>query len=218
MSKYMIHTMPKRLWYVEDYLIPSMLKQGIQKDQIRVYCDPGIGCLKSCMEAFKSVGNNYEGTWHMQDDVIICHNFKEQTENWDWNDGIVCGFCCKYDNPEDTGIVPVQKMWWSFPCIRIPNNIAYGCATWYYTYMEGNDVYTDFLKDGVNDDWIFRHYVWDHYKDMTAINLVPNLVDHIDYLIGGTVNSSKRTVQIRSKYWKDEYLVNQLEEELCHNT
>lgn len=216
MAQYLIHTMPKRLWYVNKYLIPSMVKQGIQKDQIRVYCDSGIGCLESCMEAFKSVGNNYEGTWHLQDDVIVCHDFKEQTEKLD--NGIVCGFCCKYDNPEDTGIVPVQKMWWSFPCIRIPNNIAYECATWYYRYLKGNTIYDEYLKSGVNDDWVFRHYVWDYYKDMAALNLVPNLVDHIDYLIGGTVNSSKRIVQIRSKYWEDEYLVNQLEEELCRNT
>ena len=32
--KYMIHTCEARLWYVEEYLIPSMLKQGIKEDDI----------------------------------------------------------------------------------------------------------------------------------------------------------------------------------------
>ena len=29
MAKYLIHTYPKRIWYVNGYLIPSMIKQGI---------------------------------------------------------------------------------------------------------------------------------------------------------------------------------------------
>lgn len=215
MSRYMIHTMPKRLWYVNKYLIPSMLDQGIEEQDIIVHCDNGKGCLEACMEGFSKLQEG-GGTWHLQDDVIISSKFKQQTEFYDV--GIVCGFCCVYDEDKEPGIVPARDMWWSFPCIRIPNYIATGCANWYYNYMKGNDVYRDFLKDGVNDDWIFKHYVWDHYKYQEVINLAPNLVDHIDYLIGGTVNSSKRTVQIRSKYWEDEYLVNQLEEELCHNT
>ena len=49
---------------------------------------------------------------------------------------------------------------------------------------------------------------------MPAINLNPNIVDHIDYLIGGTVNSSKRSMQIRSRFWQDEYLVEELEKKL----
>lgn len=215
MTQYMIHTMPKRLWYVNDYLIPSMKKQGIEDSQILIQCDDGRGCLESCMQGFDTVQGN-GGTWHIQDDVIIARDFKKQTEQHDM--GIVCGFCCMYDGELTGGVVPVQDMWWSFPCIRIPNYIAKECAQWYFKYMRKNRVYEDFLKDGVNDDWIFRHFVWDHYGWMEAINLIPNLVDHIDYLIGGTVNSDKPIRQIRARYWDDEKLVDELEKQLCQNT
>ena len=212
----MIHAMWKRLWYVEEYLIPSMETQGIDREQIIVYCDEGEGNLKSCMKAFGMVEGN-TGTWHLQDDVIISHDFKEKTEQYD--KGVVCGFCSMYDNENMTGTVPVQKMWFSFPCIRIPDKVARGCSEWYFQYMERNPSYTAYTKDGANDDWMFRHYVWDYYKDNTALNLTPNIVDHIDYLIGGTVNSNTtRKVIIRSKYWEDEYLVEELEKKLKYRT
>ena len=79
MAQYLIHTYPKRLWYVEQYLIPSMLAQGIDKASIIVYNDVNKeGNLLSCMKAFASVNNDDNGTWHLQDDVLICKDFKER--------------------------------------------------------------------------------------------------------------------------------------------
>lgn len=208
----MIHAMPKRMWYVEDYLIPSMLEQGIDEENILVYNDSQYeGNLRACMNAFHSLGD-WEGTWHLQDDVIISSNFKEATETHDV--GIVCGFCSKYDGANPPGRVPASRMWFSFLCIRIPNQIARGCAKWVDKYVIGNPVYKEYWDGGVNDDYMFRRYVWDYYKQAQALNLAPNIVDHVDYLIGGTVNSSKRIVQIRSTYWEEENLVEKLEKEL----
>ena len=52
-TKYLIHAMPKRMWYVEKYLIPSMIEQGIAKENIRVYNDEkGEGNLRACLNAF----------------------------------------------------------------------------------------------------------------------------------------------------------------------
>lgn len=213
MAKYMVHAMPKRIWYVNEYLIPSMLAQGIKEEDIRVYNDINReGNLKACMHAFEQVDDSAEGTWHLQDDVIISHDFKEKTEEYD--SGIVCGFKSEYDGDIEPGIVPARQMWFSFLCIRIPNAYAKGCANWVFNYMIGNQAYRKYWKDGVNDDWMFRHYVWSYYKKEQALNLAPNIVDHIDYLIGGTVNSNKKIRQIRSKYWEDEYLVEELEQKL----
>lgn len=208
MSKYMIHTMPKREWYVRDFLIPSMLAQGIDESCIKVYNDvENAGNLKACINAFSEVEGN-GGTWHLQDDIIISHDFKEQTEAHD--DGIVCGFKSFYDGDNPAGIVNREQMWFSFLCIRIPNNIATDCAEWIRHYMIGNPVYAEWWEDGKNDDMLFRKYLEQYHKDIKALNLNPNIVDHIDYLIGGTVNSSKRIRQIRSKHWTDEYLVDEL--------
>ena len=45
--KYMIHCCPKRMWYVEEYLIPSMLRQGIDRDSIIIWNDNKGGEIKS---------------------------------------------------------------------------------------------------------------------------------------------------------------------------
>lgn len=216
MAKYLIHTVPKRLWYVEEYLIPSMLEQGINQKDIKVYNDDKVeGNLRACMHAFQSVDDDAEGTWHLQDDVIISHDFKEKTEKYD--EGIVCGFKSLYDEKVPAGEVPVFSMWFSFPCIRIPNKIAIECADWTLNKMIGNSVYKEWWEKGVNDDLFFRRYVWEYYKNEKALNLSPNIVDHIDYLIGGTVNSNARIRQIRSVCWEDEYLVDELAAKLLYN-
>ena len=213
MAKYMIHTMPKRLWYVDEYLIPSMVLQGIKQSDIQIYNDEKQeGNLKACMNAFLQMPDDADGTWHLQDDIIISSKFRQTTEAVDY--GIVCGFKSMYDGDRKAGAVDFKDSWFSFLCIRIPNYIARRCAEWVNTYMIGNPVYREYWESGVNDDWMFRQFINTEYPNTLAINLKPNIVDHIDYLIGGTVNSNKRITQIRAKYWEDEYLVDELADRL----
>lgn len=212
-TKYMIHAVPKRMWYVTEFLIPSMVDQGIDRENISVYVDENkLGNLKACMEAFKSVDNNKHGTWHLQDDVLISRNFKEVTEKYD--DGIVCGFCSIYDKNHLPGKVSLKEMWFSFPCIRIPNKIANDCADWVLNKIIGNPIYKDFWKDGKNDDWAFRSYLENFYKRITAINLNPNIVEHIDYLIGGTSSGIERDKKAVARFWQDRDLVIELKNKL----
>lgn len=213
MTKYMIHAYPKRMWYVEKYLIPSMLKQGIEKVNINIYNDvKGEGNLRSCLNAFLSVPDDDSGTWHIQDDVLICKDFKTRTESL--NKGIVCGFSSFYDKQNDmTGEVARDKMWYSFPCIRIPNQYALQSAKWIEEDIIGNPVYKEFWEKGVNDDWAFRLWLKTFHTDEIATNVSPNLVEHIDYLIGGG-SGGQRKRQARSRYWTDIDLVKDLEEQL----
>lgn len=212
MAKYMIHTYPKRLWYVKEYLIPSMLAQGIDKRAITVYNDSsGKGNLLACMDAFASVPEDDSGTWHIQDDVIICRDFKKRTEEND--DGLVCGFSTLFydgDLEEKKGIVTRQNMWFSFPCIRIPNKMARECSEWITKYIIGNPVYQRYWQDGVNDDWAFRLYLQQFHGNCTALNITPCLVDHIDYLIGGGSGKKQRKRPVRAQYWEDDNLVEEL--------
>ena len=214
MAKYLIHTYPKRLWYVENFLIPSMVKQGIKLADINVYNDADCeGNLRACMKAFASVEDDDKGTWHLQDDVIICKDFKERTEWYD--NGLVCGFSSlKYDGDIEwrKGAVKQGDMWFSFPCIHIPNQWARECSEWVLKYIIGNPVYYDFWKNGVNDDWAFRKYVNEFHKDAVALNIMPCLVDHIDYLIGGESGKKKRNHPVRAQYWTDNDLVDELED------
>lgn len=219
MAKYLIHAYPPRMWYVTQYLVPSMLKQGIEEVNITIYNDSkGEGNLRSCLNAFASCDGN-GGTWHIQDDVIICHNFKERTEQYD--NGIVCGFSSYFDGWHNQnagpGTINNSRMWFSFPCIRIPNQYARECAEWVDKYIIGNFAYEDKWKKGVNDDWCFREFMKTNYPNEMAINLAPNLVDHIDYLLGGG-SGGKRSRPVRAVYWEDIDLVKELENKINGRT
>lgn len=215
MPKYMIHTYPKRLWYVERYLIPSMLEQGIEKFNITVYNDDkGEGNLRACMHAFESCPDDDNGTWHLQDDVIICKDFRKRT-TW-YDNGLVCGFSSTlYDGDIQSkkGAVSRADMWFSFPCIRIPNKWARDCAKWVFDYIIGNPVYRKYWEKGANDDWAFRQWLKTFQPNCVALDIMPNLVDHIDYLIGGG-SGGPRQHPVRSQYWIDEDLVEGLKHAL----
>lgn len=211
MSKYLIHTYPKRMWYVEEYLIPSMLKQNIAEVDITIYNDSRCeGNLRACLNAFQSVPDDENGTWHLQDDIIICKDFKERTERFD--EGLVAGFSSYYDDRKhgSAGVVTQDKMWFSFPCIRIPNQYARQSAKFTEENIIGNEVYRVYWEKGVNDDWCFRQWLTAYHKDDTALNLAPNLVDHIDYLLGGG-SGGQRKREVRAKYFNDIDLIQELE-------
>lgn len=212
MAKYLIHAYPKRMWYVNDYIIPSMLKQGINREDISIYNDEkGEGNLRACMNAFASVPDDEVGTWHLQDDICISHDFKQRTEWYD--NGLVCGFSSlTYDGDIEykKGAVRRDDMWFSFPCIRIPNKWARECSEWVLKYIIGNPVYKQYWETGRNDDWAFRTYLSTFHKDCVALNIMPCLVDHVDYLLGGGSGGTRKK-QCRAQYWEDDDIIKELE-------
>ena len=114
--KYIIHACNKRMWYVEEFLVPSMRRQGIRNDDITVYLDrEEIGCLFSTMEIFRECGKDGMDAWHLQDDVAISLDFAEKTAEHD--DGLVFGFWHQiYDDTDlRSGFVPVQEMGYPSP-------------------------------------------------------------------------------------------------------
>lgn len=217
MPRYMIHTCKKREWYVSQYLLPSMLEQGIPKKSITIQLDKSeIGCLDSKMKAFQSCVLP-GGTWHLQDDIIISDDFAEMTDTYDY--GIVCGIATDYDKERRTvtGLTDIYNMWYSFPCIRIPNRIAVGCGDWFYSDLYHNPVYRNLVNSRKRDDEVFKMYLDTAHSDVTVINLSPNIVDHIDYLIGGSVINAKRTQDARALYFNDAYKIKELENMLKKN-
>ena len=209
MNNYIIHACPERMWYVEKYLIPSMKIQGIKDIDVR--CDTEhIGNLESCMQIFASLAGD-GGAWHMQDDVIICHDFRKKTEIYDY--GVVCGFTSTASTKD--GIVKPNHMWWSFPCIRIPNWIARECAEWFYESAKNADEYAEWIQMNKNDDGFFREFLQHKYPYMDVTNLKPNLVDHVDFLIGGSVvNRQRDNKRVQAQYFEDKRLVMRLSEKL----
>lgn len=214
MAKYIIHACPDRMWYVNEYLVSSMKEQGI--DNIVIECDyKQVGNLQSCMDIFSRMGEP-GGAWHLQDDVIICRDFKERTE-LHTND-IVCGFVIKKDeNYNHVGHVKPKNMWWSFPCIYIPNMLARDCANW-FSHAKYRSNYSWMVATKKYDDTVFKEFLLQYYPDYDVLNLKPNLIDHIDYLLGGTtINEQRTNKDVRSAYFDDIDLVIELEKKIRGN-
>ena len=80
--KVLIHAVPKRMWYVEKFLAPSLEAQGLEPV---IWNDStGYGCLESCLRSFEAG----LADWHIQDDVLICRDFSEKIKDLD---GVVNG-------------------------------------------------------------------------------------------------------------------------------
>ena len=182
-----------------------MIEQGIDEDDISVYNDDGgKGCLTSFLISFRELTAD-GGTWHLQDDVIISSDFKEKTEKYD--NGIVCGFCNSYSNSRTWGYTDLMNMWYSFPCIRIPNRIAVTFTHW-CDYL--GDRYYYYRKDNKHVDVLFREYLYSKYPDMTVLNLAPNIVNHVDYLLGGSIINVERIQDVGSLFWEEPDLIDEL--------
>lgn len=214
---YMIHTCNERRWYVNKFLIPSMLEQGIRKEDITVAVDTHKeGNLLSTMKMFDYIARWKDWndiTWHLQDDIVLSKKFKERTESL-YGD-VMCGFCSKFDYYKKGGLVDPEKMWFSFPCIGIKNKIAKDCADWFFQKAVYDDRYKEFIKSGKHDDDMFREFLKTYSLNIRIYNVIPNLVDHVDYLLGGSlVNPLRAEKQVRSLFWNENSLNDELSEKL----
>lgn len=166
-TKYMIHTNHSRRWYVDDYLIQSMIAQGIDESNISVW----DGSFEDSMKWISENECYMDGTWHLTDNIVIGSRFKSIT---DANRvGVVCGFCNeKMDaaNINMIGIVPIAFSWKSQQCIRIPNEYAYEYGEWLKKFDE---------KDG-NKFSVWREYMIAQHPASNAYNFPENIVDLID--------------------------------------
>ena len=220
--KYMIHTYPGRLWYVTGFLVPSMIEQEISQQDILIWNDfLQKGNLQSCLSSFSSCGGMPGGTWHLQDDVLISRDFAERTREHS-EDRVVCGFC--YSGYEDgvpiVGEVYPALMWnSSFPCIYIPNDIAAEFAGWFYTKANPDPEYEYWIQSGKMDDVLFHTFMMKQHSNDIVLNLAPHLVEHVDYIIGGSSINKWRGHPTRGYYFDDEQLVTELTEKVVklHN-
>lgn len=231
MSKYIIHSCNDRQWYVDQYLVPSMLKQGIAKDDILVFQDKECkGALTHFLEYIEEIKDLPDGAWHLQDDVIICKDFKKRTEELNKENCIVCGFCDSYDLDEAiaNGLVENKKLnmifgktipkyeWYSLQCLWLPSYIIRDFIHWYYAVaLRDGEMIRRYIQENRHEDTLIRMFIRGYYPDSVVINVKPNLVDHIDYLLGGSVvNGQRGTRNVRSLCFEDIDLVQELEEKI----
>lgn len=189
-----------------------MRKQGIKRKNIVVYNDrKREGQLTSIINSYAKT--NGEDFWHLQDDIIISSKFKEKTE--EYNDGIVCGFCNGFSIGRP-GRVVIFDMWYSMPCIRIPGKIFKDFIEW----LNDDSVRVKFkcyFEENKHDDVLFEAFLKEHYTKIRPYNLSPNIVNHIDHLLGGSIINKTRdkpTNYIMSKFWDEPELLDCIEKEL----
>ncbi len=211
----LIHACPKRMPYVENFLVPSLRAQGIEPE---IWNDKtGDGNLVSCMNSFAArTGDG--GTWHIQDDVIVCRDFAERCKALE-RGKVVYGFCNEQftDDPLQSGEVHLPSAWHSFQCIYIPDAYARECADWFETEAKHDNSIAWMVATGKMDDSLFTIFMDRRHPYDTVINAKPCLVDHVDYLIGGSILSQWRGYLTRAYFWEDEDLVEELKEALKSN-
>jgi hypothetical protein len=222
MAYYMIHACNERIWYVKEYLLPSMLAQGIDANNIFIYRDKNkIGNLRAWVDSCnrlveKSHSLTIDGVWHLQDDVVLSKDFKRQTELYD--NGIVCGFTCSYDNDPKPGYFRLiqHELWYSFPCIRIPTNILEAFTYWANLNLWQSNHFKEAVKRNNCDDLIFREWLYENFPMEGEFNLAPNIVNHIDKWLGGSICNKQRDSEAdtMSLFWEDNGELNELKSAL----
>lgn len=212
----MIHACPVRMWYVNGYIIPELKSQGA--DDITVWQDDaGRGNLTACMDAFKNCEGD-GGTWHLQDDILLSRDFVERASQM-CGEKIVCGFVNEVAGPNCNirGEAYMADMWYSFPCIYIPNQYARECAEWFFSgrwKADAQSIADTLYAGGSGDDFFFREFMETHHGGDTVLNLTPCLVDHVDWLVGGSTVNRYRGFLSRAVYWEDDSLLDELKKRI----
>lgn len=213
---FLIHTYKSRRWYVDEFLVPSLLRQGIDENSVYIYDDPGDGNLKACLKSYLYYGQIFPGEkiWNLQDDILICRDFAERCKRLSEEHDIVYGYCgdCgedyKYDISTPKG---TKELWWSQPCIMMSGKIMNDISDYFWTNVYTNENYILYLSHGICDDIIVNDYVGNLINSGIDIwQERPSLVEHIDYLIGGSLVNNKRPGITKAIDFPDPDLVEEL--------
>ena len=185
-----------------------MMSQGIKYNDIHfAYDEKKIGNLKSWLMSCEIIKKHYpadEGIWHLQDDIVLSDRFAEVAEHIDGT-MIVNGWVSVLFNKARyklKGERRVADHWNSFPCIFIPNKYMIEFPEWFYTDLVQKKFH-ERISENKWDDYLFWQYMRQRHRDDKVLNLAPNIVDHVDYIIGGSVLNPKRDKLATSAFWNE---------------
>jgi hypothetical protein len=215
---YLIHTYPKREWFVEGYIIPALIAMGIQRQAIQVYSDTkGLGNLKAYIDSVKKLDLSFgQQIVHLQDDVIPCRNFRKYVEldyKQIYDCDIVCAFSSLYDNCSNTYKQPAENMWFSFPCNKFSYDILVNFINWIEAV--GKPKYADLYNSGKNDDALFKIFVRE--KGYNVFNIPWSQVQHVDQYIGGSSSNIQREFWVKSKSFNDSVVIETFLKDISEN-
>lgn len=181
----LIHAAPERIHYVKGFLAPRLMRQGF--DDVKVWEDKDRkGNLKAYLESYQSLP--FDGdTWHLEDDVLPDRRFYTWAKGLENYQGIINGYGTRglFSERMFGEVRMLQHMFYSFPCIRIPNDLIHLFLEWFET-CDRNDVKRK-VEQNRGIDFILRAYLEEH--PTPYLNHKPCMVEHIDdYLTGSLVS------------------------------
>ena len=200
----MIHAAPSRMKYVNEFLKPRLEVQGFRK--IVVWNDVArVGCRESYIESFKALSETGH-TWHLQDDVLPDRRFHEwATGEWAEYPGIICGFGnTHFYNADRFGHAHnCEDMFYSFPCLRIPNQVAKDFLEWFEVAKEKDVNIIEKLPSGKYIDYFFKLFIGNNEKEIAIYNFFPNIVEHVDEYITGSLINKQREKLAKAMLFED---------------
>lgn len=208
-----IHSCDKRRWYVEEFLIPSLTDQGIIPSVVND--DDHKGCLWTYMHSFYKTKPTDDGTWHLQDDVMISKDFAKVAREHD--EGIVYGFFHRHQNERELeeGLLSVMDAGYSFPCMRMPDKYAFEFAEWFLADAQFREKYQRWVEEKKYADAFWRDFLREKHPDEYVYMLKPSIVEHIDVLMGGSMINYWRDGWCRADFFDDQEAVEELRVKLA---
>lgn len=194
--KFLIHGCNQREWFIYQFLIPALVKQGVLKENIQVWHDyQKKGNLQSWVASCKHIRDTREEDeqiWHLQDDVYPSQSFNHIVRA---PAGICTGHRYIYDdNKAYKGEQPGSRLWYSFPCIKIPNKYMGDFLVWFQKNKWKTEKHKKYYETGKFDDWFWKQWMTD--EGVSGNNWESQLVYHVDYLIGGSLVNPGRGKQV----------------------
>lgn len=217
--KFLIHTCPKRKWYVDEFLVPSMIAQGIDENDIFIFNDDvGYGNLMAMIKSLTYYGQFFdddEEVWHLQDDVLLSSFFYEKCKKYS-GDEVIFGYCgncepekAKYKRPKCK-----DQMWWSQPCMKLYAWMMSAISDYFYFELPKSRKYLLYhhlrkCDDVIVQDWLDLNM---KKKGFDILQVSPSMVEHVDYLIGGSIVNTSRINKAISMDFDEPHLVKDLED------
>lgn len=209
--EFLIHTCKNRAWYVYNFLVPELKRQGVCDERIKIYNDDNMdGNLKAYLNSIDLI-NKYNDVLvvNLQDDMWISEDFVQFVESLSSDYSKIYNlFCCFYDgnNKHNVGFVDGHKSWFSFGCIIIHNSVMLQFLDWMHSTKVQNK-YKNLIASNKNDDLLFKNFLIDN--NMKSFNVGRSLVENVDTLIGGS-SINKRDFVIHNSYWTNKKAIEQL--------
>lgn len=213
---YVIHTSPKRIDFVNKYMIPCFKRYGIK--DIYVWNDEKmIGQLDAwtdCARWIVEEKSDFCGTWHLEDDVIPCKEFKRLSESLPAMAEIIQGFITEnkdFDFNGTLGVSTVKDLSYGTQCIYIPNSFLKGFIQFVDEYVKTYNYRAGQYRRGtLYADAVLRAYLRRYHKDATICNPDSCMVEHIDYLIGGRSVKKQKLYTTKARKFDNYYEVERL--------